>query len=108
MLFRDIFGIKSSIGKRIKKLYFINTHTQENASVVVLLFRNLIYWGYIILSILFIGFIEIVTGASGVVAMILGSGLVIANSVHVIVLLSNQSHFFDRKLGIELVEKNRA
>jgi uncharacterized RDD family membrane protein YckC len=105
MLFRDIFGIKSSIGKRIMGLYFINTETQKNASPVVLLFKNLVYWGCIIAAIAFVSFIAISIGTGGVVASLLGFGLLIANIVHIIILLSNQTNIFDRMLKIELVEK---
>jgi len=107
MLFRDFFGIKSSMGKRIKGLYFINTETQKNASPIVLLFKNLVYWGCIIVAIMFIGFMEAIIEASGVIASLLGFCLVTANIIHVILVLSNQNHFFDRMLKIELVEKKK-
>jgi hypothetical protein len=86
-------------------LYFINTETQKNASPVVLLFKNLVYWGCIIAAIAFVSFIEISIGTGGVVASLLGFGLLIANIVHIIILLSNQTNIFDRMLKIELVEK---
>jgi uncharacterized RDD family membrane protein YckC len=105
MLFRDVFGIKSSIGKRIMGLYFINIETKKNASPVVLLFKNLVYWGCIIVAMMFIGFMESITGGGGVIASLLGFVLVIANIIHVIVVLSNQTNIFDRMLKIELVEK---
>jgi hypothetical protein len=52
-----------------------------------------------------IAFLEIAIGASGVIASLLGFALLIANIVHVIVVLANQNHIFDRILRIELVEK---
>ncbi|AFM05633.1 hypothetical protein Fleli_3304 [Bernardetia litoralis DSM 6794] len=107
MLFRDFFGIKSSLGKRIMGLYFINIETQKNASIVILFFKNLVYWGCIIVIMMFIGFMESITGGGGIIASILGFGLLIANIVHIIVLLANQNNIFDRMLKIELVEKKK-
>ncbi|WP_375561198.1 RDD family protein [Bernardetia sp. OM2101] len=107
MLFRDVMGVKSSIGKRIMGLYFIHTQTQKKASPLVLLFRNVFYWICLFVVIAFIAFLEAVTGASGVIGSLLGFGLLIANIVHVIIVLANQNHIFDRILKIELVEKKR-
>ncbi|WP_338813942.1 RDD family protein [Bernardetia sp. Wsw4-3y2] len=107
MLFRDIIGIKSSIGKRIMGLYFIHTQTQKKASPFVLLFRNVFYWICLFAAISLVVFLEAVTGASGVIGSLLGFGLLIANIVHVIIVLANQTHIFDRILRIELVEKRK-
>ena len=92
MLFRDAFGIKSSIGKRIMGLYFINTETQKNASIFTLFFKNLVYWGCIIVSLIFISFIISITGGSEIVGGILGAALLIANIVHIIILLKTQNN----------------
>ena len=107
MLFRDAFGIKSSIGKRIMGLYFINTETQKNASIIILFFKNLVYWGCIIVSLIFISFMVSITGGSEIVGGILGAALLIANIVHIIILLKTQNHFFDRMLKIELIERSK-
>jgi len=105
MLFRDVVGIKSSLGKRIMGLYFIDTKTQENASPFILLFRNVFYWLCLFMIIALIIILEVIAGETGVIGNILGFGLLIANIVHVIIVLANQNHFFDRILKIELVEK---
>jgi hypothetical protein len=107
MLFRDGFGIKSSIGKRIMGLYFINTETQKKASIIILFFKNLVYWGCIIVSLIFISLMVSITGGSEIVGGILGAALLIANIIHIVILLETQSHFFDRMLKIELVEKSK-
>ncbi len=107
MLFRDIVGIKSSIGKRIMRLYFINTKTQKNASPLILLFRNVFYWICLSLVIGLIVILEVITGETGIVGSILGFVLLIGNIVHVIVVLANQNNIFDRMLKIELVEKKK-
>ncbi len=107
MLFRDVILGKSSIGKRIMGLYFIHTQTQKNASPFVLLFRNVFYWICLFAAISVVVFLEAVTGASGVIGSLLGFGLLIANIVHVIIVLANQTHIFDRILRIELVEKKK-
>ena len=107
MLFRDIVGIKSSLGKRIMGLYFIDMATHKIAHPLKLIFRNVFYWICLFALIAFISFLEAVTG-TGVVGGILGFGLLIANIMHVIVVLANQNHIFDKILKIELVEnKNK-
>ncbi|WP_291722629.1 RDD family protein [Bernardetia sp.] len=104
MLFRDIFGVKSSFGKRIMGLYFINTETHKIAHPFKLIFRNVFYWLCLSALIAFISFLEAITD-TGVVGGILGFVLLIANITHVIIVLANQNHIFDRILRIELVEK---
>ncbi len=107
MLFRDGFGIKSSLGKRIMGLYFINTKTKENATTVSLFFKNLVYWGTNIAALLLISLIDSILGGDGIVSSLLGFVLFIANIIHLIVLLSNQDHFFDNMINVELVERNK-
>lgn len=107
MLFRDGILINSSIGKRMMGLYFINTKTQKNASRFILFFRNIFYWICLFAAISLIAFLDEIIGASGVVVSILGFILFIANIIHVIVVLANQSNIFDRILKIELVEKKK-
>ncbi len=105
MLFRDVILIKSSIGKRIMGLYFINTKTQKNAFPLALLFRNIFYWTCLFAAISLIIILEKIIGANGVMGTLLGFGLLIANIAHVFFLLVEENHIFDRMLRIELVEK---
>lgn len=107
MLFRDVIGKKSSLGKRIMGLYFINTQTHNIASPLVLLFRNLFYWICLFVAFALITFLEVIIDAAGMIASILGFVLLIANIVHLIVVLANQENIFDNILKIDLVEKNK-
>ncbi|WP_375561197.1 RDD family protein [Bernardetia sp. OM2101] len=59
MLFRDIFGIKSSIEKRIMGLYFIDYELKKKAHIVSLLFRNLVYWVFLCMIISIIIILEL-------------------------------------------------
>ncbi len=105
MLFRDVIGIKSSLGKRLLGLYFINLKTKEKASSLVLCFRNLIYWFFLFAAISIITISELLIDGNGAVAILLGFCLVIANISHVILSLVNENNIFDKMLKIELVEK---
>ncbi|WP_338764751.1 RDD family protein [Bernardetia sp. ABR2-2B] len=104
MLFRDGIGIKGSLGKRGAGLYFIDTKTKKNASVLTLLFRNVLYWICLFAAISCIVFLEVAIGASGVIGSLLGFGLLIVNIINVFLTI-DQSNIFDRILKIELVEK---
>ncbi|WP_291722633.1 RDD family protein [Bernardetia sp.] len=106
MFFRDIFGVRSSFGKRIMGLYFIDTETHKIAHPLKLVFRNIFYWICLFAAISLIAFLEAITD-TGIVGGILGVVLFIANIVHVFVVLADQNHIFDKILKIELVEKNK-
>ncbi|WP_291726075.1 RDD family protein [Bernardetia sp.] len=44
MVFRDIFTLKGSLGKKIFGLYFVSSKKEKKPIYVQIFFRNLIYW----------------------------------------------------------------
>ncbi len=104
MIFRDIVFINSSVGKKAKNLYFINTRTKEKANLYMLSIRNLIYW-LINLTLLFtianVAFKDPDYIVPSFCALLV---LFLVNSVYLVESLKGYN-FIDKLLQIELVQK---
>ena len=97
-IFRDNLFLNRSIGKKMMKLYFIDSKTKRKAIWSKVLARNSIWWAAIVsISILF-KFMD-----TNIVPIILG--ILVAQLIYMFYLLLNNQSFIDEWLGIELVEK---